>query len=339
MVLVDAKRLPAQIGSLGAAANLGVGRILPPDRGTLGRAPLTERHSRYTPSPFGLMQRRSVWGVMALLGAVVAFLLPGIVLGAPIAATTQLKLPSEIPALESQPGQSLSANWAGYAAYSQPAGSVSKVSGTWVEPAVTCLKTGSQYAVFWVGIDGYSSSSVEQTGTLAVCNAGVASYYAWWELFPTNAIQVIPKLVVSPGDSISASVTDTNVNSVLGASFTMSITDRTTHKSFSITGSQAPVYAKLPEENSAECIVERPAELTSSGFVLLHLANFGTVTFSSCEATVGGVSAGVGLFAPAAIIYMVHIPFNPDHIIYLASPGGPLDLSTWAFTTTWQGYN
>jgi len=50
--------------------------------------------------------------------------------------------------------------------------------------------------------DGFNNGTVEQAGTAATCSYGAdptPSYYAWWEMYPTNNIQVAP-LNVSPGD-------------------------------------------------------------------------------------------------------------------------------------------
>jgi hypothetical protein len=264
--------------------------------------------------------------------------LPGVALVAPIAAgaaNAHLSLARDTTADYANSGQFLSYNWAGYATYGQPNGSVVKVSGAWVQPAVTCPSTGTQYAAFWVGIDGFSSDAVEQTGTLAICDHGVASYAAWWEMFPTNAIQVIPTMTVSPGDHITASV----LFHPKLFDFTMTIYDRTTGSWFAVTAAQAPAYAGNPAENSAECIIERPAEITNSGQeILLHLANFGSVSFSSCQARVSGVTAGVSNFASSAQLYMIGLRSTVTHIIYLASPGAPTNLVTSGFTTAWQGY-
>jgi hypothetical protein len=272
---------------------------------------------------------------MALLGVVAAFLLPAVVLVAPIAADTTVNLAQKNTALFAQPSQSLSTNWAGYATYDQANHSVTKVSGSWVQPRVTCPSNGTQYAAFWVGIDGFTTQAVEQDGTLVECHLGVASYTAWWELYPTNAIQVISSIVVHPGNTISASV----VYHAPHAMYTMTVDDLTTGKNFTITAAQAPQYAANPEQNSAECVIERPAEISHGVVSLLHLADFGTVQFSTCTATVGGSTSGVGNFAPAAILYMVGSKSTQTNIIYLASPGGPTNIVKWAFTTTWQGFN
>ena len=75
-----------------------------------------------------------------------------------------------------------STNWSGYAV-SGAADSVSKVAGTWTVPTVSTSTNG--YSAVWVGIDGYSSSSVEQIGTGKEVYGGKASYYAWYEMYPS----------------------------------------------------------------------------------------------------------------------------------------------------------
>lgn len=56
---------------------------------------------------------------------------------------------------------------------------------------MTCPSHSAQYASFWVGIDGYSSGSVEQLGTHSDCvGKGRASYYAWWEMYPASSFSM-----------------------------------------------------------------------------------------------------------------------------------------------------
>ncbi len=61
-----------------------------------------------------------------------------------------------------------STNWSGYA---DTGSGFSTVTGSWTEPSVSCTSQTS-LAAFWAGIDGYSSTSVEQDGTLAECYGG-----------------------------------------------------------------------------------------------------------------------------------------------------------------------
>jgi len=160
--------------------------------------------------------------------------------------------------------RSTSTNWAGYAATDAR---FTSVSATWTQPTAKC--TGATtYSSFWVGLDGYSSNTVEQTGTDADCSGGSPVYYAWYEMYPK-----FPKnlsLAIRPGDTIHASVT-TDGSGI----FTLTITNRTTGGSF--TTKQRLKHAAL---SSAEVIAEAPS---SSGGVL-PLTNFGTVGFSAANA-------------------------------------------------------
>jgi Peptidase A4 family len=200
--------------------------------------------------------------------------------------------------------RSTSTNWAGYAATS---GRFTSVSATWTQPTATCTNA-TTYSSFWVGLDGYSSGTVEQTGTDADCSGGSPVYYAWYEMYPK-----FPKnlsLAIHPGDTIHASVTTNGTGS-----FTLTITNRTTGGSFTTT--QKLRSAKL---SSAEVIAEAPS---SSGGVL-PLTNFGKVAFSA--ATVNGASIG---------------SFNPDSITMVTPDGtvkaSPSSLSGGtSFSVTWK---
>ncbi len=77
-----------------------------------------------------------------------------------------------------------SSNWSGYAV---TGGTYTSVSATWVQNAGTCSSSDTDTDMSpWVGIDGYSSSSVEQTGTSVDCSGSSKTYYAWYEMYPAN---------------------------------------------------------------------------------------------------------------------------------------------------------
>jgi len=162
---------------------------------------------------------------------------------------------------------STSTNWSGYASTGSR---FTSVSASWTEPTVIC--SGTAYSSFWVGIDGDTSNSVEQTGTSADCSGSTPQYYAWYEMYPKYPSNL--SNTVQPGDSISASVTTDGVGR-----FTLTISDSTQHWNYSTT--QRLKSAALA---SAEVIAEAP----SSRSGVLPLANFGSVTFSS--STANGVS-------------------------------------------------
>jgi hypothetical protein len=180
-----------------------------------------------------------------------------------------------------------STNWSGYADVG--ANTYSSVSGNWVEPAATCGSTAS-YAAFWVGLDGYSSSTVEQDGTLIECMGGTAFYYSWWEMYPTNAIQIVSSAVAA-GDAISASVVRT------GTSYKLTLTD-STNPAASFTTTQACTSCV---NSSAEWIAEAP----SSGGGVLPLADFGSWTETGAAVSSTTTSGVISTFAWSKIKMVV----------------------------------
>ena len=171
-------------------------------------------------------------------------------------------------------GTSTSTNWSGYAVTGT---SFTSAQGSWVVPAATCTGvSGDQYAAFWVGIDGYSSDSVEQTGTDSDCDRTTPSYYAWYEFYPEPSYE-ITSLKISVGDRMSASVTYS------GSEFTVTITDETTGKSFTKSAS-----VRSAKRSSAEWIAEAPCCTSSDG--ILPLSDFGTVLFGEDSSGVSGTN-------------------------------------------------
>lgn len=169
-----------------------------------------------------------------------------------------------------------STNWSGYAAY-KTGTTFTDVKGSWVEPSVSCPSRQHQYAAFWVGIDGYTSNSVEQIGTDSDCAAkNRPSYYAWYEMYPKSPVNL--SLTIKPGDTISGEVSFSG-----GSSFTLTLTDQTTGKSFTTTQSYSGAAL-----SSAEWIAEAP-----SSFSVLPLADFGTVNFTGSYTTGNGHTGSI----------------------------------------------
>ena len=172
-----------------------------------------------------------------------------------------------------------SANWSGYAA---TGGTYTSVSSSWVEPTGTC-SSGDQNSSFWVGLDGYISDSVEQTGTEADCAGRTPAYYSWYEMYPANPVNF--GNTVRPGDHFTGSVTYTG-----GNSFTLQLSDTTQGWSHAVTKTLARAA-----RSSAEVIVEAPCCTTSGDIV--PLAHFRTVSFLG--STVNGSS--LSTFHPVRI--------------------------------------
>ena len=179
-----------------------------------------------------------------------------------------------IPRIRNPDGTS--SNWAGYAvetSLSSPkSGAVTDVKGSWVVQNANCSGTPTAYSSFWVGIDGYSSGTVEQIGTDSDCSLGSPKYYAWYEMYPKFPVNLNMK--ISPGDVILAEV------KYMGqGNFQLTINDTTTGASFTTT--QKSQKAQM---SSAEWVAEAP----SSSNKILPLANFGTVGFKNAQATISG---------------------------------------------------
>ena len=157
---------------------------------------------------------------------------------------------------------STSSNWSGYAV---TGGTYQTVTATWTQPTVRCTSTA--YSSFWVGIDGDTSGTVEQTGTEADCNGSTPVYSAWYEMYPKFPFTYANP--VAAGDHFSATVTTDGKGN-----FTLSLSDTT--RGWTQTVSKRLRSARLA---SAEVIAEAPS---SSGGVL-PLANFGTASFSGAK--------------------------------------------------------
>ncbi len=190
-------------------------------------------------------------------------------------------------------GTSTSTNWSGYAVTGT---GFTFAKASWTVPAAVCSGVkNDQYAAFWVGIDGYESNSVEQTGTDSDCVGTTPTYYAWYEFYPNPSFE-ITSLPVSPGNVMTASV-------AYGTSgFTVTIVNRTTGKTF--TKTHAVNSAK---RTSAEWIVEAPCCATGGG--ILPLSDFGTgvlgfdyTSFANTNSAISSaVSGPIGSFGAANI--------------------------------------
>lgn len=147
-------------------------------------------------------------------------------------------------------------NWSGAAATGS---GFSSVTSTWTEPSVTCNSYNDLMAP-WVGIDGYGSSTVEQTGVATDCSSGYPVYQAWYEMYPANPVYY--SNTVGAGDHFTGTVTRS------GTTYTLTISDTT--RGWTKTTTQS-----LNASNaSAEVIIESP---TGS------YPRFGTVSFSNSK--------------------------------------------------------
>ncbi|WP_034090879.1 G1 family glutamic endopeptidase [Streptacidiphilus albus] len=203
-----------------------------------------------------------------------------------------------------------SGNWSGYAA-TGASGSYTSVTSSWVQPSVSC---GSQdtYSSFWVGLDGYDNSALEQTGTEADCIDGQAEYGAWWEVLPASESPW--SVTVEPGDQLTATVTDNG-----DGTFTMTLADSTQGWNQTTTQQGSSGY----QDSSAEVI----AEATDVDGQIADLSDFGSVDFTGSDANGNALDS----YSPTGIVMQ-----NQSSGDTTAQPGA---ISDGAFTDTWESSN
>ena len=198
---------------------------------------------------------------------------------------------------------STSTNWSGYAVTGSK---FTSVSSSWTEPTATCSATA--YSSFWVGLDGDTSNTVEQTGTDADCSGRTPKYYAWYEMYPKFPVNF--NNTVRPGDRLTASVTTDG-----RGNFTLKISDTTQAWSKTVTAKLKS--AKLA---SAEVIAEAPS--SSSG--VLPLANFGTVSFTGASANGSSLTSSTPNIDPITMSSGSTVKAQPGSI------------SSGAFSVAWK---
>src|SRR5436305_9601499 len=162
---------------------------------------------------------------------------------------------------------SSSTNWGGYAAYNS---TFSGVKGDFTVPTANCsgLKRNQvTVASPWVGLDGYFSNTVEQTGIDADClGANNPSYVAWYEFYPAGTQNLSQtSFPVQPGDQMHVDVAKA------GNSVTVTLQNVTRNWISSHSTSSSGLAL-----SSAEWILEAPTQT---------LTNFGTDTFTNAGAT------------------------------------------------------
>lgn len=166
-----------------------------------------------------------------------------------------------------------SANWSGYVATGGP---FYQASGAFEVPRVSTYLPGST-ASEWVGIDGWSSSTVVQAGVNEVpLGPGETLYEPWWEVVP-GPQELATGVMVRPGDRVLVSVK--KVSAELWSLHLADLSDGDSFTTLQRYGGPA---------TSAEWVVE--ADTTEQGSPTKLAPLQSRVAFS--EATLGGQCLG-----------------------------------------------
>lgn len=205
-----------------------------------------------------------------------------------------------------------STNWSGYVA-TGAANAFTTVTATWTVPKVTCTAEHSEDFT-WVGLDGWTSGTVEQDGSDSGCFEGTAHYYDWYEMYPAGSVA---ENTVAVGDSLTSTVTRSGTN------YTLKVTDNTTPAdSFTVTSS-----CTTCQNNSAEWISERPSYGSVGDSPLAH---YPSTTFTGATATKAGTLKNMGGLSPLNNVSMV----DATDTYYLATVTGVTGGTK--FATTWK---
>jgi hypothetical protein len=295
---------------------------------------------------------RVLWVVAISTLAVTGFALAGV---AGIAAAGPVKIslaPSnvgtpDVPAISHPPvvtpghpsgvTKTTSTNWAGYAdtVPSADYGTITEVLGEWKVPKVKCNVYSPSIQDNWIGIDGFSTSTVEQGGTIAECSSAGAtpSYYDWYEFYPYNDVTTVNS--VSAGDSMEGYVTYAASTGV----YVITIDDLThSGDSFTYTGNPSTCNSSGCEsgsDGSAECISE---SLTGEGY---YLPDYGTTTFTTCQAWINGYHSGIGGLPSGAHATVYAITQDSPITGGTQQSVGSLSTNLYTddeFTITWHSY-
>lgn len=216
---------------------------------------------------------------------------------------------------------STSINWCGPVAVTNLANpaphSVSAVTGTWTVPSIRSAAHDT-YCSLWIGIDGFTSPTVEQIGVDCDWSHGHQINYAWFEMYPDYSYEIVG-FPVNIGDSISTSVVYAG-NDV----FVLSIFNNTHHVYTTIPTS----YTTMPgaQRSCAEWIVEAPYE---NG--VLPLSHFNLINFTYCNAIINNILGSIS--CPAWKNTLLTMVTNTGAVKALPSP---LSNNGESFTVVWK---
>lgn len=239
-----------------------------------------------------------------------------------------------------------SSNWAGYAVTpldattstippTPPAPPVpttptsfTSVSGSWVQPKVSCTKSKATYAAFWVGLGGFSptSQALEQIGTQATCTTtGKVNYSMWYELVPAASVPI--RFKVFPGNAFTASV------KIDGTQVTLAIRNLTRRTNFTKT-----LFMAEPDLSSAEWIAEAPTGCNASRCVQLPLARFSKLTFTKASATTSDGHTGTisDVSWSPTVISLENSASDPLATDTSGALPSPLSTNGASFAVVWQ---
>ena len=203
--------------------------------------------------------------------------------------------PANPPANQNSPSpvSYTSTNWSGYLMAS---GNYTSVSGNWLATSPTGNGSSTSADATWIGIGGVSTNDLIQVGTENTVSAGgQVTSSAFFELLPSVS-QPVPGVSVSPGDLMSAVITE-----ISSSSWSISITDQANGQNYTSDVSYAS------SNSSAEWVEEDPSYVSGRQ---IPFDFFGSTSFSAAAATASGSPANL-IAGQASKITMVNQADQP----------------------------
>jgi hypothetical protein len=232
---------------------------------------------------------------------------------------------TQLPHLTPHPVVS-SSNWSGYAAVAKSGVRLRFASANFTVPSVNCANSplgssGFAFASNWVGLDGYNSRTVEQTGVDSFCDSsGVPQYDAWFEMFPLAPVFFTG---INPGDAISASVFFSKTTN----KYSITLTDVTTGAKIQAANLSCPSGSTC-KNSSAEVITEDPGQSAP----VVNLADYGMVNFTGAAVT--GLNGTKGTLSANSLWTSSEIIMRDANNIVMSQPSGLF--GGRAFNMTWK---
>jgi hypothetical protein len=220
-----------------------------------------------------------------------------------------------------------SSNWSGYEVSANSGQTIKRIQGLFSIPNVDCARStlgtsGQALWSDWVGLDGFTTSTVEQIGVAAECTTttGPATYFAFYEMFPSPGV-TLTGTGVNPGDAIVVVVQKVSTG------WQLVLQDRTTGASVATV--QTCPAGSTCRDASGEAITED----YNTSVPQHNLADFGISNQTDLLATSGsGRNGGLG----SGSLWTSHTidMANPANNHRMATPG-PL-YGGEAFYLTWN---
>ena len=217
-------------------------------------------------------------------------------------------------------------SWSGELAWASKNGAsgFSRVTGTWVQPAVA-PSTASEYADTWVGIDGYDGTLL-QTGTTAWSGNGGVGYEAWFVAWngSSSGMTVLDE-PLSPGDRMHVAI-----QRVTTGRWSVALIDQSagwtwsTTVTYPATGQTAEWIEEAPGTWSTSSRTQTLADYGSVGFTTVGADGTAPASMTAYDVVQNGaVVSYPGTYSPSTASFSLRYGAPVPTVTSVSPPTGP----------------